>query len=166
MKTTKILFTVLLSLLFRSEAYSQINNDEAVPKGLYFIVNEDGGALQPMAASAAQSVLLYEFSKSGMQKWEVIPQKNGGYLIKLYDSDFYLEPHPSTNNLSALLSFTGDGYRLEAVPDSDHLWYIRSKARKGDAMRVNDYHDGLKPKILFDPAEDNSIFKWEFIPAE
>ncbi|MCZ2141371.1 MAG: hypothetical protein LC096_08285 [Bacteroidia bacterium] len=137
MKTTKILCIVLLSLLFCSEAFSQIKNNKPVPKGLYFIVNEKGEALQPLGGTPGEFVYLHKFNKSGMQKWLVIPQKNGRYLIQFYDSNIYLEPHPA-EGFSAVLLDPETGYMFSAVPGTDHLWYIKSKERRGDAMMEKD----------------------------
>jgi len=162
---TKILFTALVSFLFWNYSFSQITNDKPVPKGIYFIVNEAGGALQPLGGTVAQSVFLYKFKKSGMQKWEVIPQKTGGYIIKLYDSNLYLEPHPVSER-SAILDERATGYKFAAAENSDDLWYIKSKARKGDAMTIYKYSPTLEPEIRFEPAENDKKFKWKLIPAE
>ncbi len=161
----KILITVLAVLLFWSETFSQLRNDQPVPKGIYFIVNEAGGALQPLGGTLAQSVFLYKFKKSGMQKWEVIPQKSGGYIIKLYDSNLYLEPH-SVSERSAILQEKTAGYKFSPAENSTEFWYIKSKAKKGDAMTIYKYSPTLEPEIRFEPAENNKKFKWKFIPAE
>lgn len=163
MKT--IIISTVICLTFFQNLTGQIKNDQPITKGIYFIVNEKGDAIEPYGPTAGQSVFLKKFNKSGMQKWEVIPQKNGSFYIKLYESELYLEPHPAAER-TAWLDSSKNGYQLVADKNSDDLWLIKSKYRKGDAMRSFVFSKDSLTELHFEPYEDNSNFKWKFIPAE
>ncbi len=155
----------ILVFLFCLGLDAQIKNDKPVSKGIYFIVNENGQAIEPLGPTPGNNVFLRKFNKSGMQKWEVISQKDGSYFIKLYESELYLEPHPAGER-TAWLDSSKSGYKIEAVKDSDDQWYIKSKARKGDAIRSYVFSPDLATEIRFEPAENDKKFKWKLISAE
>ncbi len=156
-------FQIILIFLICAGLQAQVKNDAVLPKGVYFIVNGNGEAIEPLGPTLANNVFLEKFNKSGMQKWEVSPQKDGSYLIKLYDSEFYLAPHPAGER-TAWLDSSKSAYKIEAVSGSDKHWHIKSKARKGDAMRS--YSAGTITEIRFEPTEDDKKFRWEFVLAE
>lgn len=161
MKTIQILVAFLLCIGLQA----QVKNDPTLKKGIYFIVNGNGQAIEPLGPTPANNVFLRKFNRSGMQKWEILPQKDGSYLIKLYESELYLEPHPAGER-TAWLDSSKSGYKIESVKGSDDQWYIKSKTRKGDAMRSYVFAPELATEIRFEPVEDDKKFKWEFISAE
>lgn len=156
---------IILAFLFFIGLNAQIKNDAAIKKGIYFIVNGNGQAIEPLGPTAGNNVFLRKFNKSGMQKWEILPQKDGNYFIRLYESELYLEPHPAGER-TAWLDSSKSGYKIVADSGSDTHWYIKSKTRKGDAMRSYVYSSELATEIRFEPLEDDKKFKWEFISAE
>lgn len=156
---------IILALLFCIGLNAQIKNDAAIKKGIYFIVNGNGQAIEPLGPTAGNNVFLRKFNKSGMQKWEILPQKDGNYFIRLYESELYLEPHPAGER-TAWLDSSKSGYKIVADSGSDTHWYIKSKTRKGDAMRSYVFSSELATEIRFEPLEDDKKFKWEFISAE
>lgn len=162
MKTIQII-VAFLSLCIGLNA--QVKNDATLKRGIYYIINGNGQAIEPLSPTSGNNVFLRKFNKSGMQKWEVIPQKDGSYLIKLYESELYLEPHPAGER-TAWLDSAKAGYKIEAIKGSDDQWYIKSKARKGDAMRSYIFSPELATEIRFEPTEDDKKFKWKLISAE
>lgn len=156
---------IILAFLFGIGLNAQIKNDAAIKKGIYFIVNGNGQAIEPLGPTAGNNVFLRKFNKSGMQKWEILPQKDGNYFIRLYESELYLEPHPAGER-TAWLDSSKSGYKIVADSGSDTHWYIKSKTRKGDAMRSYVFSSELATEIRFEPLEDDKKFKWEFISAE
>lgn len=162
MKTSKFLLGFILLLGIGSLTYGQIKNDKPIERGIYFILNGNQ-AIEPLGPTLGNNVFLKKYNKSGMQKWEVIPQKDGSYLIRLYETELYLEPHPAGER-TAWLDTSRSGYKIEADENSDTNWYIKSKARKGDAMKS--YSDGTFREIRFESAQDDKKFKWEFVKTD
>lgn len=161
MKPIKLITAILFTILLFNGLNAQVKNDAALKKGIYYIVS-NGLALEPNHETVSSNVFLKKFTKSGMQKWEVIPQKDGSYLIKFYDSENYLEPYPPARDHTPII---GDKsyFTIHKVSDSDTQWNIKSKTLRGDAMRS--YHDYFD-EIRFEPLENDKKFKWEFISAE
>jgi len=162
MKSIQIIIALIFSFGIFSELNAQIKNDAPLKKGIYYIVNANGLALEPNHESARSNVFLRKFTKSGMQKWEVIPQKNGSYLFKFYASEAYFEPYPPNRDHTPYID-EKSYFTLHKISDSKTQWTIKSKTLRGDAMRS--YHDYFD-EIRFDPLEDDKKFKWEFISAE
>ena len=158
MKFIQIIFVCLICIGIQA----QVKNTTPLKKGVYYIVNAGGLALEPIHETVRSNVFLKKFTKSGMQKWEVIPQKDGSYLFKFYESENYLEPYPPSRDHTPYID-EKSSFTLVAVKGSDTHWNIKSKTLRGDAMRAfHDYFD----EIRFDPLEDDKKFKWEFISAE
>lgn len=155
MKSINLIIAILFSIGIFSGLNAQVKNDAALKKGIYYIVN-NGLALEPIHETVSSNVFLKKFTKSGMQKWEVIPQKDGSYLIKFYDSENYLIPYPPARDHTPII---GDKsyFTIQAVKDSDKHWNIKSKSLRGDAMRA--YHDYFD-EIRFEPLENDKKFKW------
>ena len=158
MKFIQIIFVCLICIGIQA----QVKNTTPLKKGVSYIVNAGGLALEPIHETVRSNVFLKKFTKSGMQKWEVIPQKDGSYLFKFYESENYLEPYPPSRDHTPYID-EKSSFTLVAVKGSDTHWNIKSKTLRGDAMRAfHDYFD----EIRFDPLEDDKKFKWEFISAE
>ncbi|SMC64604.1 hypothetical protein [Moheibacter sediminis] len=162
MKSIQLIIAILFSIGIFSGLEAQVKNDAALKKGIYYIVNANGLALEPIHESVRSNVFLKKFTKSGMQKWEVIPQKDGSYLFKFYESEFYLEPYPPNRDHTPYID-EKSSFTLQKVSDSSTQWNIKSKTLRGDAMRS--YHDYFD-EIRFEPLENDKKFKWEFISAE
>lgn len=162
MKNIQFILAILFSIGTFTGLNAQVKNDAALKKGIYYIVNANGLALEPTHETVSSNVFLKKFSKSGMQKWEVIPQKDGSYSIKFYESEHYLEPYPPNRDHTPII---GDKsfFTIQADKDSGTYWNIKSKSLRGDAMRS--YHDYFD-EIRFEPLEDDKKFEWEFISAE
>lgn len=162
MKTIKRMFIFLFVIGLCNHAEAQVKNNVPLKKGIYYIINENGLALEPLHESARSNVFLKKFTKSGMQKWEVIPQKDGSYCFKFYESESYLQPYPPSRNHTPYID-EKSSFTLVADKDSTTNWIIKSKTLRGDAMRS--YHDYFD-EIRFEPLENDKKFKWEFILAE
>lgn len=158
MKAIQLVLVFLFSIVLNA----QIKNDAVLKKGFYYIVNANGLALEPMHESARSNVFLKKFNKSGMQKWEIILQKDGSYLFKFYESEFYLEPYPPNRNHTPYID-EKSSFTIEADKNSKDQWFIKCKRLRNDAMRS--YHDYFD-EIRFEPAQDDKKFKWQFIKAD
>jgi len=162
MKTSKLITIILFSIFLCNELNAQVKNTTTLKKGIYHIVNADGLALEPNNPSVRSNVFLKKFNRSGMQKWEVIPQKDGSYLFKFYESEHYLQPYPPNRDHTPYID-EKSSFTLVAAKGAETYWNIKSKTLRGDAMKA--YHDYFN-EIRFEPLEDNKNFKWEFILAE
>lgn len=79
-----------------------------------------------------------------MQKWEVIPQKNGSYLFKFYQSEHYLEPYLPNRDHTPYIA-EKSLYILAPVKGADTYWNIKSQTLRGDAMRAyHEYFDEIR----------------------
>lgn len=161
MKTIQFIIAILFSFGIFSGLNAQVKNDAPLKKGIYYIVN-NGLALEPIHETVRSNVFLKKFSKSGMQKWEIIPQKDGSYLIKFYESENYLQPYPPSRDHTPYID-EKSYFTIQKASDSNTQWNIKSKTLRGDAMRA--YHDYFD-EIRFEPLENDKKFKWEFISAE
>lgn len=158
----KFIIPILFSIFLFNGLNAQVKNTATLKKGIYYIVNAGGLALEPNNPSVRSNVFLKKFNKSGMQKWEVIPQKDGSYLFKFYESEHYLEPYPPNRDHTPYID-EKSSFTLVAAKGADTYWNVKSKTLRGDAMRA--YHDYFD-EIRFEPLQDDKKFKWEFISAE
>ncbi len=153
---------IILICLICIGIQAQVKNTTTLKKGVYYILNAGGLALEPIHETVRSNVFLKKFTKSGMQKWEVIPQKDGSYLFKFYESENYLQPYPPSHDHTPYID-EKSSFTLVTAKGADTYWNIKSKTLRGDAMRA--YHDYFD-EIRFEPLEDDKKFKWEFISAE
>lgn len=155
------IFLFLFASIGMNCVWAQVPNTEPLKKGIYYIVSSDGEAIEPLSESPGNNVFLKKFQKSGLQKWEVIPQKNGSYFIKLMESELYLEPHP-VGDRTAWLDSSKGGYTISAAKNTTDKWIVKSKSRKGDAMKPLRIQHGMT-EVRFAPLDDSKNFQWEFI---
>jgi len=154
-----------------STTTNAINNTNALPTGVYFIVNAEGKALTPLNPSIAQNVFLRPFTKSGIQKWAVTQRKsNKGaitYTISLDGSDnLYLQPYPVKDHTPIIgaRNNAGVSYKITAA-SSPKCWYIKSTFYNGDALRSFVFSPNTATEMRFEAAEHVDKFLWKFIPA-
>ncbi len=139
--------------------------------GTYFITNMSSDeALQPVAGSTGQNVYVYEFKKSGMQKWAIdrkldpkTKKPTNRYTIKLAGeaADLNFEPHPATDS-SAILGMDKSTFVLES---GEAGILIKSVAKNGDALYIYP-NPPMDTETRFGPNDDSTKFRWKFTVAE
>lgn len=144
--------------------------DNLPNSGTYFIVSaETKEALQPVAATVGQNVLLYEYNSSGMQKWVVtrkIDPKTkkplNSYTIRLAgeNNDLYLQPFPAPDHTCMISS----GASTFSMAPAAASYVIKSAAQNGDALYTYPYPP-MNTEARLGPNDGSQKFHWDFIPA-
>jgi hypothetical protein len=170
MKNIKLTLTALLVLLNFSLA--AIADDVLPGSGTYFILNRSSGeALQPVAASVAQNVLMSPFDKSGSQKWTitrfldpVTKKPTNRYNIRLAGEfqGLELQPHPSVSDHTALISIDKSVFVMQ--PKGDGL-LLKSVAKNGDAMCIYPVPND-RAEVRFGACDDSDKYVWVLQPCE
>lgn len=163
----------LLMLSCAQSANSQgatVGVDNLPNSGTYFIVSaETKEALQPVAGTPGQNVLMYEYNSSGMQKWVVTRKVDpktkkplNRYTVRLAgeNNDLYLQPFPSPDH-TCMISSGASNFSL--VPASGS-YVIKSAAQNGDALYTYPYPP-MNTEARLGPSDGSQKFKWDFIPA-
>ncbi len=160
-----------LSFIVLSSLPAKAEPDPLPNSGTYFISNMSSDeALQPAGATVGQNILLYEFNKSGMQKWTInrkldpkTQKPTNRYTIKLAgdNGDLNFEPHPVAD-CAAILGAEKSVYVLEPA-DSGTL--IKSVAKNGDALYVYP-QPPMNAEARFGPNDGSTKFRWKFTLAD
>lgn len=147
-----------------------IDHTDALPTGVYFIVNAEGKALTPLNPSIAENVFLQPFTKSGVQKWLITARKTAKgitYTISLDGADnLYLQPYAVKDHTPVIgaRSNAGISYKITAA-QNPKCWHIKSIFYNGDALRSFVFSPNTPTEIRFEAAENTDSFLWKFIPA-
>jgi hypothetical protein len=166
------LITAMLAIvgaLFAISTYAgKVNAADSLPgSGTYFITNcSSGEALQPVGPTPGQNVLLYPFTKSGMQKWTVTrlidpktKQPTNRYTILLAGEtpDLVFQPHDIAER-TAMISPGKSIYVLEPV---DGAVLVKSVKRNGDALYIYPCPP-MNTEAHFGPNDNSAKFQWKF----
>ena len=160
-----------LPLIVLSSLPAKAEPEPLPNSGTYFITSmKSDEALQPAANSAGQYILLYEFNKSGMQKWTInrkldpkTQKPTNRYTIRLAgeNDELNFNPHP-VGNMTAILGGDKSVYVLESG-DSGTL--IKSVDRNGDALYARP-QPPMPAEGRFGPDDGSAKFRWKFTLAE
>ncbi|HIA52918.1 MAG TPA: hypothetical protein EYN91_12670 [Candidatus Melainabacteria bacterium] len=160
-----------VSLAVLSSLPARADSDPLPNSGTYFITSMSSDeALQPAGASAGQNVLLYEYNRSGMQKWAIDRKRDpktgkptNRYTIKLAgeNGELNFEPHPVAD-CSAIL---GADKSVMVLESGDAGMLIKSVAKNGDALYVYP-QPPLNAEARFGPNDGSSKFRWKFTLAD
>jgi hypothetical protein len=168
----KLALAVAVTLAAISSLPARAEGDPLPNTGTYFITSMScDQALQPVGGTPGQNVLLYDYNKSGMQKWDINrkidPKTNkptNRYTIKLAgeNGELNLVPHPSVADMTCILAPDKSVMVLES---GDNGILIKSVARNGDALYVAP-QPPLQSECKFGPNDGSSKFRWKFILAD
>lgn len=139
--------------------------------GTYFIVNAASEqALQPVQASAGQSVYLQSFSKSGIQKWTITrkidpatKKPTNRYNIRLAGENTTLQfqPHPVADS-PAIVSTDKSTMVIES---GESGCLIKSVSQNGDALCILQAPPS-DTETRFSPDDGSAKFRWTFVSAQ
>jgi hypothetical protein len=160
-------FSVLVLYLFLNFApAAHLQADPLPNSGTYFIVSADSKeALQPVGSTVGQNVFLYEFNKSGVQKWTVtrkIDPKTkkplNRYTIRLAgeNNDLYLQPFPSPDHTCMISS----GASVCSLAPGGGSFQIKSATLNGAALYTYPSPPG-NTEPHFGPADSAQKCKWD-----
>jgi hypothetical protein len=139
--------------------------------GMYFIINAlNDHALEPLGGTPGQNVFLSEYTKSGMQKWNLTrqidpktKQPTNRYTIRLAgdSTKLYLAPFPVSNHTS-ILDSSPSVFIVQPAGDD---FVIRSVARNGDSLCCV-ANPPLRDEVQIQPQDESSRFHWKFVKTE
>jgi len=169
MKLIGLLLTVVSLWGLAGPTFAEGN---ALPEsGTYFIVNPASGqALQPVGATVAQNVLLYDFTKSGTQKWSITrkidlatKKPTNRYTIRLSgeNEELNFQPHPIADHTAMV----GGDKAVFVLEPGDSGIIVKSVDLNGDALFVFPYPP-MNSEARFGPSDGSGKFRWAFIAAE
>lgn len=162
---------VAISCCIFSSLPATAESDPLPNSGTYFITSMSSDeALQPAAASAGQNVLLFEYNKSGLQKWTIdrkldpkTKKPTNRYTIKLAgeNGELNFEPHPVAD-MSAIL---GADKSVMVLESGEAGTLIKSVAKNGDALYVYP-QPPMNAEARFGPNDGSTKFRWKFTLAD
>ncbi|HEY9677513.1 MAG TPA: hypothetical protein V6C76_05865 [Drouetiella sp.] len=170
MRTSKVVALLALAVSFALTSKAALAG-ELPATGTYFIINAlNDQALEPLGGTPGQNVFLREFSKSGMQKWNIVrkidpktKQPTNRYTIKLAgdSTQLFLAPFPMPNHTS-ILDSSAHTYILQ--PLGDNL-VVRCVERNGDSLCAVTVPE-LATEVQIQPKDDSTKFQWKFVKTE
>jgi hypothetical protein len=159
----------ILGAIFSFVTYAgSVSAADSLPgSGIYFITNcSSGEALQPVGPTPGQNVLLYPFTKSGMQKWTVTrlldpktKEPTNRYTIQLAGEtpDLVFQPH----DIAERTAMIGSGKSIFVLEPSNGALLVKSVKRNGDALYIYPYPP-MNTEAHFGPSDSSAKFQWKF----
>ncbi len=159
---------LVVAVLFGCTTSAALAEAHLPDSGTYFILASSGDALQALAASPGQNVLVFPFNKSGLQKWTVTrkidpatKQPTNRYNIRCAGEATGLNFRPYV--MPDHTPMIGDPSVMVLKPAGEGL-LVKSVELNGDALYTYSVPDAYT-EGRFGAADGSSKFIWSFVPV-
>lgn len=160
-----------ISLIVSSALPAMADPVDLPNSGTYFITSVSSGeALQPVGPTVGQNVLMYEYTKSGLQKWTITrkidpktQKPTNRYTIRLAgeNGDLNFEPHPVAERTAMI----GTDKSVFVFEPGEAGILIKSVTNNGDALFVYPYPP-MNSEARFGANDGSAKYRWLFTHAE